>query len=84
MSINSPPIAVALSSIGIRSAIVPAPKASGDAPKAPWRNRKAITIPMLVLNPQDIVQMMKRALQIWYNGNLPYISLRGAITVIER
>lgn len=74
-------IAMPLSSRVVTSAMVPPPKASGLAPKQPWKNRNTIKEFMSFATPQATVKMMKKTLQMWYRGRRPYISERGAITV---
>jgi hypothetical protein len=73
-------MAVALFSLGIRSAIVPPPSVNGAAPTLPAKNRNAMSMPMFLLNAQQMLKTTKRKLQEWYSGKRPYISDMGAMT----
>jgi hypothetical protein len=44
------------------------------------KNRNTINELMLGATAAVMLNTMKKKLQLWYNGNLPYISLKGAMT----
>lgn len=52
-------------SAGIMSAMLPAPQVTTATPAKPDRNRKAMSMPMLVANAQPILKITNRTLQPW-------------------
>jgi hypothetical protein len=45
------------------------------------RKRNTMNMPIFDATAAAIVNMMNNRLQIWYNGNRPYISDNGAMTI---
>jgi hypothetical protein len=66
-------------SLDIISANDAAPIVSGQDPASPARKRNAMRPPRLGAKAQATLKMIKRTLQMWYNGSRPYISDSGAI-----
>jgi len=69
--------------MGIKSAIVPPPIASGAAPAEPARKRNTMRDSRLGARAHATVEAKKPTLDVWYRAARPYNSDRGASTLCD-
>jgi hypothetical protein len=75
------PIAPALFSLGIKSAMEPVPSVTGHEAMIPARNRNTTSDARLLATAQAMLKMTNRNAHVLYRMALPYSSDNGAISI---